>query len=101
MQRRDVAPKRDVLLLNNNKEKFDAIVERVKKYEEQHPDTFEFPVSDEDALASCSMIGLERRYDLIKQDIKNAKSEEEKRTAKANYYKLVYFVFAQLGWYLY
>lgn len=31
MQRRDVAPKGDVLLLNNNKEKFDAIVERVKK----------------------------------------------------------------------
>lgn len=47
------------------------------------------------------MIGLERRYELTKQDIKNAKSEEEKRTAQANYYKLVYFVFAQLGWYLY
>ena len=47
------------------------------------------------------MIGLERRYDLTKQDIKNAKSEEEKRTAQAEYYALVNFAFAQLGWWLY
>lgn len=101
MRKMDWVPEESVLLFDENRKKFDEIINRVKKFEEEHPDTFEFPVSDEDALAICSMIGLEMKYEFAKRDIKNAKSEEEKKTAEAEYCGLVYFAFEQLGWYLY
>lgn len=101
MRKMDFVPQEDVLLFDEDREKFDTIINRVKKFEEVHPNSFQLPVSDEDALAVCSMIGLEMEYEFAKRDIKNTKSEEEKKTAESEYFSLVYFVFAQLGWYLY
>lgn len=101
MRKMDWVPQEDALLLDEDIEKFDAIINRVKKFEEAHPNSFQFPVSDEDALVVCDMIGLEMEYEFAKRDIKNAKSEEEKKTAESEYFDLVYFAFEQLGWYLY
>lgn len=101
MRKMDWVPREDALLFDEDREKFDAIINRVKKFEEAHPNSFQLPVSDEDALAVCSMIGLEMEYEFAKRDIKKAKSEEEKKTAESEYFSLVYFTFEQLGWYLY
>lgn len=101
MRKMDWVPQEDALLFDEDREKFDAIINRVKKFEAEHPNSFQLPVSDEDALVVCSMIGLEMKYEFAKRDIKNAKSEEEKKTAESGYFDLVYFAFEQLGWYLY
>ncbi|MGN8905265.1 hypothetical protein ACTND3_02890 [Bacillota bacterium HCP28S3_F12] len=101
MRKMDFVPQEDALLFDEDREKFDAIINRVKKFEEAHPNSFQLPVSDEDALVVCGMIGFEMEYEFAKRDIKNAKSEEEKKTAESGYFDLVYFAFEQLGWYLY
>ena len=101
MRKMDWVPQEDALLLNEDREKFNAIINRVKKFEAEHPNSFQFPVSDEDALVVCDMIDLEMEYEFAKRDIKNAKSEEEKKTAESGYFDFVYFAFEQLGWYLY
>lgn len=99
MRKMDWVPQEDALLFDEDREKFDAIINRVKKFEAEHPNSFQFPVSDEDALVVCDMIGLEMEYEFAKRDI--TKSEEEKETAESEYFSLVYFAFEQLGWYLY
>ena len=74
MRKMDWVPQEDALLFDEDREKFDAIINRVKKFEAEHPNSFQFPVSDEDALVVCDMIGLEMEYEFAKRDIKNAKS---------------------------
>ena len=89
------------IIFDDDRKRFDAIIDRVKKFQEEHPNSSEFPVSDDDALTVCWMVGLEMDYEFAKQDIKNAKFKEEKKTAEDKYCSLVSFAFEQFGWYLY
>lgn len=40
MRKMDFVPQEDVLLFDEDREKFDTIINRVKKFEEAHPNSF-------------------------------------------------------------
>lgn len=46
MRKMDWVPQEDALLFDEDRKKFDAIINRVKKFEVEHPNSFQLPVSD-------------------------------------------------------
>ena len=68
MRKMDWVPQ---IIFDDDRKRFDVIIDRVKKFQEEHPNS------------------------------KNAKSKEEKKTAEDKYCSLVSFAFEQFGWYLY